>query len=303
MSARFSNHSGNTHHSLNALFAQLDAFKIRFSTLSTLAQPQYSLCQPDFKGFTDNWNFEPSLAGYDNTQGTAHLGQSLGQAAFDIGDWNPAEKTTVASATNHGCVPALSNASNTTTAAFQKELENRVEMNGHSLQPSNDPQAMQGWDYSDLLLPAQNIAANLPNVDAVWDNMINPGPKSTARAFEDLEAVQPQATNAQQASTNLQGLENVGSPALNQGQDMNVLPASTNELPATTPAPLTTASRHNLRHRCPSCSMDFSRRSDRNRHALSHDPHARRFPCPDPRCSSEFPRKDKLLDHRRRMRH
>jgi hypothetical protein len=56
-------------------------------------------------------------------------------------------------------------------------------------------------------------------------------------------------------------------------------------------------------HRCTVCGKSFSRRVDLHRHALAHDPNAPQFPCPRLGCGRQFPRMDKLRDHRRRKHH
>jgi hypothetical protein len=61
------------------------------------------------------------------------------------------------------------------------------------------------------------------------------------------------------------------------------------------------------RHQCQHCMMTFGRPSDRDRHALSHDPNASRVSCPFPGCHRVgrhgFLRRDKLRQHRTHMRH
>ena len=56
-------------------------------------------------------------------------------------------------------------------------------------------------------------------------------------------------------------------------------------------------------HRCTVCGKSFSRRADLRRHALAHNPNAPQFPCPRLGCGRQFPRMDKLRDHRRRKNH
>ena len=73
LSALCAKYPEKTHRSLTTLFAELDAFKIRFSTLSTLARPQYLLSQQSV--LTDNnsnFNLKPSLVLLDNTIYTAN---------------------------------------------------------------------------------------------------------------------------------------------------------------------------------------------------------------------------------------
>jgi hypothetical protein len=91
------------------------------------------------------------------------------------------------------------------------------------------------------------------------------------------------------------------------GQQASVQP-STSSMPSpniVTPAAASAASPvcSVRRYTCPRCIKTFSRRSDRDRHALSHDPNAPRYTCPAHHCARVFPRKDKLADHRRRLRH
>jgi hypothetical protein len=61
------------------------------------------------------------------------------------------------------------------------------------------------------------------------------------------------------------------------------------------------------RHRCQSCMKTFRRSSDRDRHALSHNPNAPRYSCSFQGCSRVgrrgFLRRDKLTQHQARMRH
>lgn len=49
------------------------------------------------------------------------------------------------------------------------------------------------------------------------------------------------------------------------------------------------------------CTRSFSRPSDRNRHLKSHYPEERIFACPERPCTMRFYRRDKLLDHSRRV--
>lgn len=49
------------------------------------------------------------------------------------------------------------------------------------------------------------------------------------------------------------------------------------------------------------CTRSFSRPSDRNRHLKSHYPEERIFVCPERPCAMRFYRRDKLLDHSRRV--
>ncbi|PMD49013.1 hypothetical protein L207DRAFT_575656 [Hyaloscypha variabilis F] len=68
-----------------------------------------------------------------------------------------------------------------------------------------------------------------------------------------------------------------------------------------------TVNRAEYRHHCPSCMRPFHRRSDRNRHALIHNPSAPRYNCSFPGCdrvgSNGFLRRDKLTQHQAYKRH
>ncbi|KAE9376433.1 hypothetical protein N431DRAFT_435763 [Stipitochalara longipes BDJ] len=61
------------------------------------------------------------------------------------------------------------------------------------------------------------------------------------------------------------------------------------------------------RHHCPSCIQTFGRRSDRNRHAMVHNPVAPRYDCSFPGCDRVgrhgFLRRDKLTQHQAYRRH
>jgi hypothetical protein len=54
---------------------------------------------------------------------------------------------------------------------------------------------------------------------------------------------------------------------------------------------------------CAHCFKTFTRHSDLRRHARSHDPNAPRISCPFQGCGKDFPRNDKLAEHRRRLQH
>ncbi|CZR65801.1 uncharacterized protein PAC_15701 [Phialocephala subalpina] len=76
--------------------------------------------------------------------------------------------------------------------------------------------------------------------------------------------------------------------------------------PVTTAATAATANAQR-RHHCQHCMMTFRRPSDRDRHALSHNPNAPRFACPFPGCARVgrrgFLRRDKLTQHQVHMNH
>ncbi|MCJ1266686.1 hypothetical protein MMC22_006571 [Lobaria immixta] len=56
------------------------------------------------------------------------------------------------------------------------------------------------------------------------------------------------------------------------------------------------------RHICATCSETFRRPADMRRHALKHNPSARRYDCLFPGCrASGFLRRDKLADHVKNM--
>lgn len=49
------------------------------------------------------------------------------------------------------------------------------------------------------------------------------------------------------------------------------------------------------------CTKSFSRPTDRERHSKKHYPEERVFVCPEIPCTMRFYRRDKLVDHSRRM--
>lgn len=104
-------------------------------------------------------------------------------------------------------------------------------------------------------------------------------------------------------------LPNYG-PSVTQGLDFN----STQVVSAGSPGvPVRMESRERgsgpirRNFHCPHCMKSYSRRSDRDRHALSHNPNALRYSCPAVGCNrigmDGFLRKDKLAQHRSHMGH
>lgn len=109
-------------------------------------------------------------------------------------------------------------------------------------------------------------------------------------------------------------------PGLNQSQSTSAHSAATSVLPVVDPgsqppqpqlgvhmpAP-PAATVQPRRHHCQHCMKTFRRHTDRDRHALVHNPNARRFSCPHPGCprvgQHGFLRQDKLTQHRRHMNH
>ncbi|KAK0729471.1 hypothetical protein B0H67DRAFT_558890 [Lasiosphaeris hirsuta] len=75
------------------------------------------------------------------------------------------------------------------------------------------------------------------------------------------------------------------------------------------PVPLPAPPVAGPRHVCPipGCTRSYKRRADLDRHMRKHDANAPRYPCPSPDCSRKggngFVRKDKLMEHRRRLGH
>lgn len=78
----------------------------------------------------------------------------------------------------------------------------------------------------------------------------------------------------------------------------NYIPAAS--VPAAVPPP-------SRRFPCTICGKMFGRTGDLGRHALKHNPNARRYPCPEPSCkfsgANGMLRKDKLQEHRDRYGH
>ncbi|KAH6662801.1 hypothetical protein B0J14DRAFT_645182 [Halenospora varia] len=221
--ARFPYHSENAHHSLRALFADLDAFKNRFQALSSLAQPQYLLNQGDFTGFTSD-RLEPPLTLHDNIIGAGPLDQGL----FSVGDLSSAGQDPIVQAsTNHGYPYASHGPISTNTTAFQNVVGNYAGMNvatcephndtnsndfgmsGLIFQPQNETHASQGWWNSDVVPSTEDhiptaSTGNSTNLDVGWNDFVG---------FD--------------ATASMQGPELFGmTPALQQ--DTNVHPTSTN---------------------------------------------------------------------------
>jgi hypothetical protein len=78
--------------------------------------------------------------------------------------------------------------------------------------------------------------------------------------------------------------------------------ASVQSVPATTVAQPSVGTTRR-QPTCSHCFKTFTRHSDLRRHARSHDPNAPRFFCPFQGCGKDFPRNDKLAEHRRHLQH
>ena len=102
-------------------------------------------------------------------------------------------------------------------------------------------------------------------------------------------------------ATSTQDLDVLNGPGLEQGIFLRPNPA--NVLPPFSTASAAAGGSTSRNFQCPNCTKAFSRRSDCNRHLLSHNPNATRYSCSSPTCNRQFLRKDKLIDHQRRMRH
>lgn len=295
---RFFYHPENAHHSLEALFAELDAFKIRFQALPSLAQPQYLLNQGDFTGFTSD-RLEPPLTLDDNSIGAGPLDQDL----FSVGDLSSSGQDPVVQAsTNHGHPYASHDLISTNTTAFQNVVDNYAAMNVATFQPHNDTNA-NDFGMSGLIFQPQyetHAYQDWCNGDVV-PSTEDPIPTASTGNSTSLDVGCNDFVEFD-ATASMQGPELFGTtPALQQ--DTNVQPTSTNPGHPTPHLTGSTTVPGNIRYTCPGCPKDFSRRKDRNRHARSHDPNARRYSCPAPNCPRRFPRSDKLLDHRRRLGH
>lgn len=278
------NYSEKAHHSLTSLFVELDAFKIRFSTLSTLAQPHYLVNQQSV--FTDNSNLEPPLALFDNAIDAANSNQSAALEPFCIDDSRSADQSAVATAPNHG--PADCNAAfnlfNIGAMPLQTDVDNQVRMNEYTFQTPHGSHAVQGRCNRDVAPSTEDAVAGASssdsaNIDIFFNDFVDFGPAASEQGYAGFRMTA--------------ALE----------QQINVQPTSPDVPRSASSAPVTPGGGTNPRYTCPGCIETFSRRGDRDRHARSHDPNACRFPCPAPHCSREFKRKDKLLDHQRRLRH
>ena len=84
-------------------------------------------------------------------------------------------------------------------------------------------------------------------------------------------------------------------------------PSSTQQAQPAYPAITLATNITQRRHRCSHCMMTFRRPSDRDRHALAHNPDAPRFSCSFPGCPrvglGGFLRRDKLTQHQVHMNH
>lgn len=82
---------------------------------------------------------------------------------------------------------------------------------------------------------------------------------------------------------------------------------SSNTMSATPMAAIAPVAPPRPRYQCPNCGKMFLRPSDRDRHALKHNPNAPRYPCTYRGCRysgmNAFLRKDKLREHRARYGH
>lgn len=97
------------------------------------------------------------------------------------------------------------------------------------------------------------------------------------------------------------------SPVLKSNSDSTYQPSDISRVQDTTFIIAPAANTIQPRFHCQDCMMTFRRRSDRDRHALVHNPNAPRFPCTYPRCTRVgrrgFLRKDKLTQHQIHMNH
>jgi len=158
----------------------------------------------------------------------------------------------------------------------------------HATQPLND-HIDQNWDYDVTSFMQQIDVANLSSSTAVVPNM--EGVDSSSGSYPNdprNDLVDWNAFN-----------NHIGSGL--QGNNDSSSSTTGFSAPAAPVAALVTAPNH--LHICTHCGEAFTRRSDRDRHARKYDPNATQFSCSAQHCTRSFSRKDKLLDHRRRMRH
>jgi hypothetical protein len=273
--------------------AELDAFKTSLLALSDLAQPRYEHAL-SFQATPSNTSLDTSLVPLGNVSGSTHFKRQDG-----VDDLNPIfDQIAELSPTNRGLL-AIGNVpqalSTTNEAPFSNVSTTNVGMNENIFQSPNLDQPTQDWLYNNDSPISQDFHARVytsmaipAGTSADWDN------------FTDLDV---------DGASSMQGFEvgmSTTNPSLQQQTSVPPSGSSMSSPNIARPAAAATAAapvRSAQRYACPRCMKTFSRRSDRDRHALSHDPNAPRYTCPAHHCARVFPRKDKLADHRRRLRH
>lgn len=280
LSARFSVHSkgGDGYHSLATLLVELDAFKTRYSKFSIPTERHQSLSlHQASRNVVENDNI-PTLYGPTTEWGLAQ-GSAIGGLRLD-------EQSLVEKSTNnyHEAFYSMdpTNQQSLGINLYQEEPANHVGMNEHCSQQQNSWLSAHDDAFDGLASPSikdANLmfhASNFAGSDVPWDSMLDFSSHANA---QDVE---------------------VSALALEQGANT--------PLTATVPSAASLASgtgteQSSIRYPCSGCMTTFSRKADRDRHARSHNPNSFRFSRPLPHCSREFPRKDKLMEHRRRLRH
>ncbi|KAF8856738.1 hypothetical protein BDZ45DRAFT_675234 [Acephala macrosclerotiorum] len=122
--------------------------------------------------------------------------------------------------------------------------------------------------------------------------------------FDLTEASLPPAINVEEQET---VLYSTSSPALEINGDTPCKPSDASRVQDAAFTIVPPANIIQRRFHCQHCMMTFRRPSDRDRHALAHNPNAPRFSCTYPGCTRVgrrgFLRKDKLTQHQVHMNH
>jgi hypothetical protein len=296
--ARLSSDPNTGHRKLALLFAELDAFKTRLLALSDLAQPQCPHALSFQKAPSNSSLDTSSSVPWDDVSGSTHFEKNFGYGQDGVDDLNPIFDQIAEQSPTNGVLLAIGNVpqalSTTNEAPFPNVSTTNVGMNENIFQSPNLDQPTQDWFYTNENPISQDFHAE------VYSSMAIPaGTRADWNNYSDFDVDAPssmQSFEVGMSTTNssLQQQSSIQPETSSMSPPRIVTPAT-----ASAPSPVPSA----CRYTCPRCIKTFSRRSDRDRHALSHDPNAPRYTCPAHHCARVFPRKDKLADHRRRLGH
>jgi hypothetical protein len=295
--ARLSSGPNPAHDNLALLLAELDAFKTSLLALSDLAQPQHEHAL-SFQATPSNISLDTSVVPLGDVSGSTHFEKTFGYGPHGVADLNHIFDQIAEQSPTNGSLLAIANVPQALLTANPALIPNisttNVGMSEQIFPSPNLDQSTQGWFYNNDNPIWQDIHAGVSTSMAIpagtsadWDN------------FTDLDV---------NAASSMQSFEvnmSTANSSLEQQASVQPSTASLSFPNIVTPAAASAASSvHSARrYTCSRCIKTFSRRSDRDRHALSHDPNAPRYTCPAHHCARVFPRKDKLADHRRRLRH
>jgi hypothetical protein len=295
--ARLSSRPNPGHDNLALLLAELDAFKTSLLALSDLAQPRYEPAL-SFQATPSNTSLDTSLVPLGDASGSTHFEKIFGYGPHGVTDLNHIFGQIAEQSPTSGSLLAIGNVPQallTTNAALISNISTtNVGMSEQIFQSPNLDQSTQGWFYNNDNPIWQDIHAGVSTSIA-----IPAGTSADWNNFTDFDV---------DAASSMQSFEvgmSTANSSLHQQASVQPSTSSMSSPNIVTPAAASAAFpvRSAQRYTCPHCMKTFSRRSDRDRHALSHDPNAPRYTCPAHHCARVFPRKDKLADHRRRLRH